>query len=196
METPTPERRPDAPVVPAEYLAPGSIYRRILEVLLTGGSDARRTDGLVAGLAAPRKAVCDALAAMRKDGLVWFAGRTWVLHNHAGAALQSKLVMEDAERAFDQANDAWIAAHASGDAERIKEATETLERASARLDELAPSYDCSICNEPMSKFDCYLGLKTHSRCETLEAQETMTDEEMDAILAERPLHERDAQEAA
>ena len=110
----------------------------------------------------------------------------------AETAAASAGELQAAELAWDQAHDLYKAAVATGDAGLIREADEAMGRASARLDAAAGVKCCPFCNEPVSAALAAVGVTLHSTCETREAFEAMTDEELDAVVAERPLHDLEA----
>ena len=110
----------------------------------------------------------------------------------AETAAASAGELQAAELAWDQAHDLYKAAQKSGDAGLIREADEAMGRASARLDAAAGVKCCPFCNEPVSAALAAVGVTLHSTCETREAFEAMTDEELDAVVAERPLHDLEA----
>ena len=110
----------------------------------------------------------------------------------AETAAASAGELQAAELAWDQAHDLYKAAVATGDAGLIREADEAMGRASARLDAAAGVKCCPFCNEPVSAALAAVGVTLHSRCETAEALDSMTDEEFEAITSERPLSSREA----
>lgn len=183
MHTPEASRRLAAPAARGFRLEQGSNELKIVRAMYVATTAKQlRTAAIAERSGVPLAQTKRILTALRAAGIITTPGRAWVIYDHGAVVLA--LDLEDAETALQQADDAVAMAttpETIAQAEDMRrQAQAALARAVSAMDAAQPR--CKYCHDVLN-VDLHGPTDAHPRCEEVEAQETLSDEEAEAFAA-------------